>query len=140
MEKKNQASSKEEQVNDIIKNAMEKLKNLVETNTVVGSPIKLENNITLVPVSKINVGFVAGGGEVKCNLKKIKSENYPFAGGSGSGFNITPIGFLSINGDKIDFIAVDKMSVFKEWGKISTAFVKKIVESGDDEKKYENKD
>lgn len=139
MEKKNQAS-KEEQVNDIIKNAMEKLKNLVETNTVVGSPIKLDNNQTIIPVSKINVGFVAGGGEVKCNLKKIKSENYPFAGGSGSGFNITPIGFLVIDNDKIEFIAVDKMSVFKEWGKISTAFLKKIVESGDENEKEKNKD
>lgn len=139
MEKKNQAS-KEEQVNDIIKNAMEKLKNLVETNTVVGSPIKLDNNQTIIPVSKINVGFVAGGGEVKCNLKKIKSENYPFAGGSGSGFNITPIGFLVINNDKIEFIAVDKMSVLKEWGKISTAFLKKIVESGDENEKEKNKD
>ncbi len=140
MEKKNQASSKEEQVNDIIKSAMDRLKNLVETNTVVGSPIKLDNNKTIIPVSKINVGFVAGGGEVKCNLKKIKSENYPFAGGSGSGFNITPIGFLVIMGEKLDFVAVDKMSVFKEWGKISTAFIKKIVESGDEDGKKENKD
>lgn len=138
MEKKNQAN-KEEQVNDIIKNAMEKLKNLVETNTVVGSPIKLDSNQTIIPVSKINVGFVAGGGEVKCNLKKIKSENYPFAGGSGSGFNITPIGFLVLGDNKVDFVAVDKMSVFKEWGKISTAFIKKIVESGDgDEKESKN--
>lgn len=129
MDKKN-TTSKEEQVNDIIKNAMDKLKNLVETNTVVGSAIKLENNKTIIPVSKINVGFVAGGGEVKCNLKKIKSENYPFAGGSGSGFNITPIGFLVVADEKIDFIAIDKSSVLKDWSKITTAFFKKIVDSG----------
>ncbi len=129
MDKKNTAS-KEEQVNDIIKNAMDKLKNLVETNTVVGSAIKLENDKTIIPVSKINVGFVAGGGEVKCNLKKIKSENYPFAGGSGSGFNITPIGFLVLTADKIDFIAIDKSSVLKDWSKITTAFFKKVVDSG----------
>ena len=127
MEKK-ETSTKEESVNTIIKNAMEKLKNLVETNTVVGNPIKFDN-ITIVPVSKINVGFVAGGGEVKCNLKKIKSDNYPFAGGSGSGFTITPIGFLVMNGDKIDFIAIDKSSVLKDWAKISTDFLKKILEA-----------
>ena len=127
MEKK-ETSTKEESVNTIIKNAMEKLKNLVETNTVVGNPIKFDN-VTIVPVSKINVGFVAGGGEVKCNLKKIKSDNYPFAGGSGSGFTITPIGFLVMNGDKIDFIAIDKSSVLKDWAKISTDFLKKILET-----------
>lgn len=126
---KNASENKEEQVNNIIKSAMDRLKNLVETNTVVGSSIKLDDKNTIVPVSKINVGFIAGGGEVKCNLKKIKSENYPFAGGSGSGFNITPIGFLVLRKEKIEFVAVDKYSVFKEWGKISTAFLKKIVES-----------
>lgn len=133
---KNASENKEEQVNNIIKSAMDRLKNLVETNTVVGSPIKLDDKNTIVPVSKINVGFIAGGGEVKCNLKKIKSENYPFAGGSGSGFNITPIGFLVLRKEKIEFVAVDKYSVFKEWSKISTAFLKKIVES--DKSEVEN--
>lgn len=132
MDKKNSAN-KEEQVNDIIKSAMDRLKNLVETNVVVGKPIVIEHNKSIIPVSKINVGFIAGGGEVKCNLKKIKSENYPFAGGSGSGFNITPVGFLVLSGDKVDFVAVDKGSVIKEWTKISSALVKKLVESGKSE-------
>ena len=133
---KKEMDTKEESVNTIIKDAMEKLKNLVETNSVVGNPIKLEN-ATLIPVSKINVGFVAGGGEVKCNLKKIKSENYPFAGGSGSGFTITPIGFLTLTQDKIDFIALDKTSVLKDWAKISSDFLKKVFETSADEIKGE---
>lgn len=130
MEKKG-TSTKEENVNLIINSAMERLKHLVETNTVVGSPIKFENT-TLIPVSKINVGFVAGGGEVKCNLKKNKCDNYPFAGGSGSGFNITPIGFLTISGEVINFIAIDKVGVIKDWAKISGDFLKKVFDVGVD--------
>lgn len=128
MEKK-ETSTKEESVNSIIKSAMDKLKHLVETNTVIGTPVKIENT-NLIPVSKINVGFVAGGGEVKCNLKKIKCENYPFAGGSGSGFTITPIGFLTITENRIDFISTDKMGVVKDWAKISGDFLKKVFETG----------
>lgn len=117
----------EENVNQIIENAMQQLKNVIEVNTVVGKPITLPENITLIPISKINVGFVAGGGEVKCNLKKIKSNAYPFTGGSGSGFTITPVGFVSIKNDEINYLNVDTTPPYKEIFNLTDKIVNKII-------------
>ena len=125
--KKDKQNTMEENVNDIIKNSMEQLKNIVDANTVVGSPITLPENITVLPISKINVGFVAGGGEMKCNLKKIKGSEYPFTGGSGSGFNVSPVGFLIINNSEVSYINIENTAAFKDIFKLTDKIVSKIL-------------
>lgn len=113
----------EENVNSIITSAMERLKNIIEVNTVVGSPIVIDENITILPVSRVSVGFVAGGGELS---SKSKKQDYPFAGGSGSGFTIEPIGFLIIS-DEIKYITTQNGSPLNEIVKISNKIISKIV-------------
>lgn len=102
---------KNQRVDLIIDYTLKNLKELVESNTVVGKPMIIDDKTKIIPLNKINLGFVAGGGEV-CNdtkanssTKKIYSKGFPFAGGSGSGFNITPIGFLVFKGDEVNFVS-----------------------------------
>lgn len=67
---------------------MEKIKEMVDVNTIIGNPITTPDGITIIPVSKVTFGFVSGGGggdEEKAN---------GFGGGSGAGVKIMPIGFL----------------------------------------------
>lgn len=117
----------EENVNNIIENAMESLKHIVESNVTIGKPLLIDKEITIVPISKVNVGFVAGGGEVKCNLKKIKSDSYPFTGGSGSGFVVNPIGFISINKGEISYVPVDNSMPYNEIFTLTEKIVNKII-------------
>ena len=86
--------NKSHKIEQIMKSAMTELKSIIDVNTVIGTPIKTENE-TIIPISKVIAGFVAGGGEyTKNKLTSTKKQEHPFAGGSGSGFNIVPVGFL----------------------------------------------
>ncbi len=127
MKEKNIASDMEQGVNEIIENAMEKLKNVIETNTIVGKPILLPENITILPISRINAGFVAGGGEIKCELKNRSNLSYPFSGGSGSGFTVTPVGFISICGKEVNYVAIEVKNSCTEIFNITNKIVDKIL-------------
>ncbi len=113
----------EENVNSIITSAMERLKNIIEVNTVVGSPIVINETTTILPVSRVSVGFVAGGGELNTKTKK---QEYPFAGGSGSGFTIEPIGFL-VMGDEIKYVTTLNDSPLSEIAKFSNKIISKVL-------------
>lgn len=107
----------ESKINDIIKVSLEKIKDIVGTETVTGSPIETASGTTIIPISKVAVGFASGGldydperqtakdgKENKSSL--LKSAN--FSGGGGTGISVSPIGFLVINKDgRVELLTVD---------------------------------
>lgn len=130
-------SKLEETVDDIIDVSMSRLKEIVDVNTVVGKPLKIDNNTTVLPVSKVQLGFVAGGGEVNTRLKNRQSKQ-PFAGGSGSGFVVTPIGFLTIQNDIVKYVSCEDNSPINEIINLSKSLVNKVMDDKKDGKN-ENK-
>ena len=115
----------EENVNNIIDIAMERLKEIIDVNTVVGKPIQAGENTSIMPVSKVRVGFVAGGGEIVARAKKCPKD--PFAGGSGSGFVVTPIGFLVVDKQDVKYIECENKTPLEEIVKFSNNIVNKVV-------------
>ena len=106
---------KENQINELMSSAIEKIKSVVDTNTVVGVPFETKDGMLIIPLTKVSVGFVAGGGEYSKDKKSVKElEKYPFAGGSGAGLSMNPIGLLKIKGDKVDLIRVDEKSTCEQ--------------------------
>jgi uncharacterized spore protein YtfJ len=84
---------------DVIKAAMDQIQYIAKTETVIGEPIT-SGNVTLIPVSRISVGFAAGG---------AGNENKAGSGSAtGGGINIIPIAFISIIGDKVQVLPVSK--------------------------------
>ena len=77
----------------MMQNTMESVKNILKVDTVVGDPIYTPDGITLVPISKVSVGF--GGGGVEFNNKN-SGDSRPYGGGNATGVKIDPIGFLVI--------------------------------------------
>ncbi len=67
---------------------MDKLKEMVDVDTVVGTPITTPDGITIIPVSKVSYGFGGGGSD------RAVKEKDGFSGGNGAGVKIDPIGFL----------------------------------------------
>lgn len=80
--------------------SMESIREMVDVNTVVGDPVQTQDGSTIIPISKVSFGFVAGGGEYAGALAKPQMDAMPFAGGAGAGVSVQPMGFLvcSANG------------------------------------------
>ena len=72
---------------------MEKIHQMVDSNTIIGKPITTEDGITILPVSKVSFGFASGGTDF--NGKNAANKDL-FGGGSGAGVNIQPVAFLVI--------------------------------------------
>ena len=77
-------------LNDMMRSAMEKVREMVDTNTIVGQPITTPDGVTLIPISKVSFGFGSGGGDYG------KAPNENFGGGAGAGVKIDPVAFLVI--------------------------------------------
>ncbi|MBQ2992140.1 MAG: GerW family sporulation protein [Clostridia bacterium] len=76
-------------IESLMGTSMESIREMVDVNTVVGEAVTTQDGSTVIPVSKVSFGFVAGGGEYGGTL-----EEKPFAGGAGAGVSIQPVGFL----------------------------------------------
>lgn len=81
--------------------SVEKIRELVDTNTVVGTPINLGDGVTLIPVSKISYGFASGGSDLP-----TKQPNNLFGGGAGVGVHVTPVAFLTVKNGDINLLPV----------------------------------
>lgn len=74
--------------------SMEKIRELVDVNTIVGEPITAPDGTVIIPISKVSFGFVSGGSDVPATPPKAI-----FAGGSGAGVTIKPMTFVVIKSD-----------------------------------------
>lgn len=105
-------------IEELIEQAMTKIRDIIDVNTVIGNPI-VNGEITIIPVTKVIMGFVAGGGEyAQIEKPKKQKEEYPFAGGSSAGVSILPIGFIIIDKNGYQFITADNKSTFQELLKV----------------------
>lgn len=100
MSKKEKENTKNN-IENVIENAFNHIKDIVDANTVVGKIIKVTDNNYLIPVSKISVGLISGGG----TIPKAKGENMNAC--SGTGFNIVPIGFVAVSDTECNFLSVN---------------------------------
>ena len=91
-------------INDLMGTTMEKIREMVDANTIIGEPIRTEE-ITLIPVSKLSFGFASGGSDFTTKNQKPDAVN-SFGGGSGAGVNIQPVAFLVIKGDSVKVLPV----------------------------------
>ena len=90
-------------ISELMQTTMENVKNVLKVDTVVGDPIITPDGITLVPISKISLGF--GGGGVEFGAKKA-GDDRPYGGGNATGVKIEPIGFLVIKEGTVRMINV----------------------------------
>ena len=81
-------------IESLMGTSMESIREMVDVNTVVGDPVQTQDGSTIIPISKVSFGFVAGGGEYLCGTMRPQTEEMPFAGGAGAGVSVHPMGFL----------------------------------------------
>ena len=83
----------ESSMKEIIQNALEQIRTVMDADTVIGQPIRLDNGVTVIPVSKVLMGFASGGLELPA--KDTDTGKKSFGGGGGTGVTVFPIGFLT---------------------------------------------
>ena len=90
-------------IGELMQTTMDNVRNILKVDTVVGDPIYTPDGITLIPISRISVGF--GGGGIELNQKNANG-NRPFGGGNATGVKIDPIGFLVIKEGTVRMINI----------------------------------
>ena len=85
-----------ESASGILATTIEKVRQLVDVSTIVGEPIKLSEEITVIPVSKVTYGFASGGSDFPS-----KNSRELFGGGGGAGITINPVAFLILKDGEV---------------------------------------
>ncbi len=105
----------EHPIQGLMKTAMESIKSMVDVNTVVGEAVETQDGTVIIPVSRVSLGFAAGGGEYGATARDGRrpapdgaAEIWPFGGGSGAGMSVSPIGFLVCGPNTVRFLPVDQ--------------------------------
>ena len=97
-------------IENIMKTTMDELKRMVDVNTIVGEPLVSGDGTMIMPVSRVSLGFVSGGGEYgegasilkkNDNVEVVDDVKHPFAGVSTAGMSLTPIAFLVVNNSSV---------------------------------------
>jgi len=91
-------------ISELMEATMSKLRETIDTRTIVGDPIVTPDGITLIPVSRITLGFGAGGSEF---AQKASNADKNFGGGSGAGIKIVPVAFIVIKEGVVRIMTIE---------------------------------
>lgn len=120
-------------LNELIDGAMSKIKTIVDSSTVVGDKVVTDDGTTIIPISRVSVGYVVGGGEYADMSARRVANHFPMAGGSSGGMSISPVGFLIICEGKVEFVNVENKSLYQTVLNMVNTLLNKLNKERDDE-------
>ena len=88
---------------NMLDSTIAKIREMVDVNSVIGEPITADG-VTIIPVSKVSVGFAGGGSDF--TTKNSAGNDTPFGGGAGAGVNVVPIAFLIVKDGNVRMLPV----------------------------------
>ncbi len=88
-------------IETIMSTTMENIRDMIDVNTVVGDAVTPAEGTVIIPISRVSFGFVAGGGEYGLKTPQPAADSLPFAGGTGAGVTVQPMGFLVVKNDQV---------------------------------------
>ena len=88
-------------VPNMMEGMLHKIREMIDANTVMGTPVTTPDGTTIIPISKVSIGFGGGGSDFATN----KGGN-PFGGGAGGGVKVSPVGFLVVSNGNVRMIPV----------------------------------
>ena len=91
-------------VPNMLQSTIERIREMVDVNSVIGEPITTPDGVTIIPVSKVSVGFGGGGSDFVS--KNVNKQENPFGGGAGGGVKVTPVAFLVVKDGNVRMMPV----------------------------------
>ncbi len=107
-------------IEGLMSTTLEKIKNMVDVDAIIGKPVTTEGGVVIIPVSKLSYGFASGGSDFASKQPKDL-----FGGGSGAGISIIPQAFLVINGSDVKLL---QMSTSKNTADKAVNLIPDIIE------------
>lgn len=108
---------KDHPIEGLMLTAMESIRSMIDVNTIIGEPMDISDEITIIPISKVGFGLAAGGSEFKdetpeAYFRKQNSEEeiqyrLPFGGGAGVGASISPVAFIIVQSNTVKLMPVE---------------------------------
>ena len=123
--------SGEDSIYNLIDGAMEKIKTIVDSSTVIGEKVITEDGTIIIPISRVSGGYVVGGGEYADLPARRVANHFPMAGGSSGGMSVSPVGFLIESKGEVKFVNVENKSLYQTVLNLFNMLIEKL----DDEKK-----
>lgn len=110
---------KKDRINNVVETALKSISNLIDVNTVIGKPVRTEDGAYVLPISKVTIGVLVGGGEYgKINIFK-NSSDLPYSAGNGAIISIKPCGFLINENNNYKILSVLEKPYEKMFDKIT---------------------
>lgn len=120
-------------IESLMGTSMENIREMVDVNTVVGDPVKTQDGSTIIPISKVSFGFVAGGGEY--GLSQPGMSDLPFAGGAGAGVSVHPMGFLVCSQNGVRLLSASCASPMERVVEMIPQALEELRAMGEEEKR-----
>ena len=89
----------ENKLKEVISATLSEVKNLIDSDTVIGSPISTASGTTIIPISKVAIGYATGGIDYNDKTDKQNQKSQIFGAGGGTGISIQPVGFLRVDSE-----------------------------------------
>ncbi|MCL2370182.1 MAG: GerW family sporulation protein [Firmicutes bacterium] len=124
------STTNEHPIERIMDNAFVKIRKIVDADTVIGNPVTSADGVTIIPISKVTMGFVTGGGEYS-DMSRQDYDEFPFAGGSGAGVSMSPVGFLVNDGNSIRIVNMDEASPYDKLWELVPKMVTGILKNNE---------
>lgn len=129
-----------ETINNLIDGAMEKIKTIVDSSTVIGDKVEAGDGTTIIPISKVAVGYVVGGGEYADLSSRRVANHFPMAGGSSGGMSVTPVGFLVESKGEVSFINVENKTMYQTMLNMFNSLLAKMDKKEEESQNLEKED
>ena len=131
-------------IENLMETTMENIKDMVDVNTVIGDPVATQDGNTIIPISRVCFGFVAGGGEYGSEERKgtqsATPDSLPFAGGSGAGVSVHPMGFLVVGNGQVKLLSANYITPLDRVMELAPQVISDLKEVFGKGKKEEKKE
>lgn len=101
----------------LMKTTMDNIREMIDVNTILGDPVETADGTVILPVSRVSVGFAAGGSQFQTGKERAEGKtgsedatdgaDFPFGGGAGAGLTINPVAFLVVNMGQVRVMPVE---------------------------------
>ena len=122
-------------IDNLIEKTLASLKTVSTNETIFGNPTTLPDGTSIVPVSKVSIGFVVGGGEYADISTRRVATHYPMAGGSGGAVMLSPIGFLVSTNLEVKYIPTTAETNYQKILDLAAKAAEKLSKSIDNKEK-----
>ena len=121
-------------IDNMMQTTMENIRGMVDVNTVVGSPVAGAKDTTIIPISRVSFGFVAGGGEYAVEEGRSRSmatDVLPFAGGTGAGVSVQPVGFLVVGENTVKVLPAQSNGAMERVVELLPQLLEDLAQNGE---------